>query len=131
MKIESLVTFRFIFRGISSKDESLKKLKTFLHENEWLPEDSEYDFNMIGYHTETNGTCEVILKKASGCSKEELSELFFDDLEKNEEVVSVIVLYNSHTDKLIQNYSGKYLNKQKVDLSNLKELDEVVILNRN
>lgn len=63
MKIEPHATFRFVFRGIDSKNESLDRLRTFLHENKWLPDDSDYDSTLLVYHTGDDGLCEVTLKK--------------------------------------------------------------------
>lgn len=132
MRVENnMVTFRFCFRGTSSKTESLLCLRTFLHEKEWLPENSDYDSDLLEYHSENDGTCEVILKRVKDTSMEELAELFITDLLKNKDVSYVAVLYNGHTDKLVQTNAGKYLNRQKTELSNLQTLDEVIILHRN
>ena len=130
MKVEPYATFRFVFRGINSKNESLNRLRKFLHEKEWLPVDSEQDPTLLEYHTDFNGTCEVFLKKIEGNSIEELADMFFSDLCNTQDVKCVKVLYNKHTDKLIQNYSGQYMNRQIVGLSDLKENDEVIILYR-
>jgi hypothetical protein len=72
----------------------------------------------------------VILKKVVDISMEELADLFFADILKNNDIFHVTVLYNEHTDKLVQTHAGKYLNRQSPDLSNLQKLDEVVILHR-
>lgn len=120
------VTFRFVFRGIASKNESFAKLREFLHANEWLPVDS----SLLVYHTNNDGSCEVILKKLEGFSMEKLADMFFSDLCNANYVKCVMVLYNDYTDKLVQNHSGKYLNRQTVDLSNLKYNDEVIVLYR-
>ena len=56
--------------------------------------------------------------------------MFFSDLCNTQDVKCVKVLYNVHTDKLIQNHLGEYLNRQTVELSDLKENDEVIILYR-
>lgn len=131
MKVEdNTVTFRFCFRSKTSKTESLLTLRTFLHDKKWLPEDSDYDSNLLEYHSENDGTCEVILKKVVDTSMEELADLFFADILKNKDIFHVTVLYNEHTDKLIQIYSKKYHNSQKVDISDLQKLDEVIILHR-
>ncbi len=94
-------------------------------------EDSDYDSNLLEYHSENNGICEVILKKIDDITMEELADLFFVDIRKNKDILYVTVLYNEYTDKLVQNYAGKYLNRQKVDLSSLQKSDEVIILHRN
>lgn len=131
MKIEKdIVTFRFCFRTISSKTESLLALKSFLHDKGWLPENVDYDTELIVYHTTDDGTCEVILKKIPEHTTEGLADMFFSDLQKDEEVYHVAVLYNPHSDKLVQTHAGKYLHLQKVRLDNLRENDEVVILHR-
>ena len=103
----------------------------FLCEKEWLLEDSDYDSNLLEYHSENNGICEVILKKIDDITMEELADLFFVDIRKNKDILYVTVLYNEYTDKLVQNYAGKYLNRQKVDLSSLQKSYEVIILHRN
>lgn len=100
-------------------------------EKEWLLEDSDYDSNLLEYHSENNGICEVILKKIDDITMEELADLFFVDIRKNKDILYVTVLYNEYTDKLVQNYAGKYLNRQKVDLSSLQKSYEVIILHRN
>ncbi len=61
---------------------------------------------------------------------EELVDMFFDALCNEDNVRCVMVLYNVYTDKLIQNNSGKYLNRQTVELSELKNNDEVIVLYR-
>ena len=127
---DDTITFRFCFRGKSSKTESLLSLRSFLHEKEWLPEGSEYDADLMNYHTDNDGTCEVILRKVKGYDMEEVADIFLADLFKNQEIFYITVLYSPHTDKLVQTHAGKYLNRQKVDLSNLQELDEVIILYR-
>ena len=124
------VTFRFCFRDIVSKTESLLALSNFLHEKEWLPESSDFDSDLMSYHTENDGTCEVTLKKVNGFTIEELTDLFFADLRKCSDVLCAAVLYNEHTDKLVQTHAGRYLNIQSVDLSNLHKSDEVIILHR-
>ncbi len=128
--VEDIVTFRFCFRDISSKTESLLALRSLLREKEWLPENADYDTELLTYHTDNNGTCEVVLKKISGHTMEELADLFFVDLQKNKEVYHVAVLYNPYSDKLVQTYAGSYLNRQKERLDSLKENDEVIILHR-
>ena len=131
MKVEEhIVTFRFYFRNIASKSESFTALRSFLHEKEWLPENTDYDTQLIVYHTANDGMCEVFLKKIPGHSMEELADLFFADLKQNKEVFHVAVLYNSHSEKLVHTYAGMYLNRQKVRLDNLKQNDEVIILHR-
>lgn len=130
MKIEPHATFRFVFRGINSKNESLNRLRKFLHEKEWLPVDSEYDSILLDYQTDYSGICEVTIKKIDGYSIEELADMFFSDLCNSQDVRSVKVLYNDHTDKLIQNHSGEYINRQTVELSDLNENDELIILYR-
>lgn len=60
---DNTVAFRFSFRGVTSKTESLLTLRTFLHEKEWLPQDSDYDSELLEYRTDNNGVCTVILKK--------------------------------------------------------------------
>lgn len=130
MKIEPYATFKFVFRGIPSKNESLNRLRDFLHNNEWLPADSDFDPALLSYRTYNDGFCEVTLKNVEGCSTEELADMFFSDLCDTPDVICVKVLYNEHTDKLIQNHSGKYMSRQTVDLAELKENDEVIILYR-
>lgn len=130
MKVEPHATFRFVFREINSKNESLNRLRKFLHDKEWLPVDSEYESTLLDYHTDKNGLCEVCLKTIERYSIEELADMFFSDLCNTQDVKYVKVLYNEHTDKLIQNHSGEYLNRQTVELSDLKKNDEVIILYR-
>lgn len=132
MKVDdNTVTFRFCFRGKTSKTESFLTLRSFLQNNEWLPEDSDYDTNLLEYHSDNDGTCEVILKKVVDTSMEELADLFFGDILKNKDIFHAAVLYNQHTDKLVQTHAGRYLNRQIFELSNLQNLDEVIILHRN
>ena len=52
---DNTITFRFFFRGKPSKKESFPALRTFLCEKEWLLEDSDYDSNLLEYHSENNG----------------------------------------------------------------------------
>lgn len=130
MKVEPHATFRFVFRGINSKNESLNRLRKFLHNKEWLPVDSEYESTLLYYHTDKNGLCEVCLKTIERYSIEELADMLFSALCSTQDVKYVKVLYNEHTDKLIKNHSGEYLNRQTVELSDLKENDEVIILYR-
>lgn len=73
----------------------------------------------------------MILKKVKDTTMEDLADLLFADILKNNDILHVTVLYNNHTDKLVQTHAGKYLNRQKIELSNLKSLDEVIILHRN
>ncbi len=127
---DNTITFRFFFRGKPSKKNRFLH-SNFLCEKEWLLEDSDYDSNLLEYHSENNGICEVILKKIDDITMEELADLFFVDIRKNKDILYVTVLYNEYTDKLVQNYAGKYLNRQKVDLSSLQKSYEVIILHRN
>lgn len=130
MMLEPTATFIFGFRGIISKDAALSKLKTFLHDKKWLPVDSEYNSSLIDYHTEADGSCVLVLKKIDGHSVEELADVLFSNLCDTEDVKYVKVLYNANTAKLVYNHSGKYYNRQEVDLSELKSYDKVVILYR-
>ena len=130
MKTIPHITFRFAFRGISSKSESLTKLREFLHDNEWLPSDSDYDSQLLSYHTEGNGVCEVILKKIPDLNLEELGDMFFADILKNKEIKCTTVLYNSYVENIVGKYAGAYLLRQTSDLSDLKENNEVIILFR-
>lgn len=130
MKVEPHATFRFVFRGINSKNESFNRLKAFLLDREWLSTDSDSNYVTLSYHTENNGVCEVTLKEIDDTSVENRADSFFSDLCSSEDVKWVIVLYNNDTDKLIQNYSGKYFKRQTVELYDLKENDEVIILYR-
>ncbi len=130
MKVVPHITFWFAFRGISSKSESLTKLREFLHDKEWLPSDSDYDAQLLSYHTEDNGDCEVILKKIPDHTLDELTDLFFADILKDKEIIWTKVLYDSHVENLIGKYAGAYLLRQIADLSDLKENDEVIILLR-
>lgn len=84
----------------------------------------------MSYHTEGDGLCEISLKKIEEYSIEGLADMLFADLTDTEDVKCVKVLYNDYTDKLIQNHAGKCLNRQTVDLSDLKNNDEVIILYR-
>ena len=70
------------------------------------------------------------MKNIPGHTTEELADLFFADLQKDKEIYHVVILYNPHSDKLVQTYAGRYLNRQKVRLDNLRENDEVIILHR-
>lgn len=124
------VTFRFRFRGIASKAESLEVLRTFLHRNEWLPDGLNYDPDFLTYYTDSNGICEVTLRRVVDVSMEELADIFFKDLVKDKDVDCVMVIYNKNVDKLVHTHAGKYMNRQTVDLSNLKNFDEVMILYR-
>lgn len=130
MKVMQHITFRFAFRGISSKGESLTKLREFLHDKEWLPSDSDYDSQLISYHTEDNGNCEVILKKIPDHTLDELADLFFADIIRMKDIIWTKVLYNSHVENLVGKYAGAYLSRQTSDLSDLKENDDVIILFR-
>lgn len=130
MILEAHATFRFIFRDITSKNESLIRLRKLLHDKDWLPDDSDYDSSLLEYHTDNNGFCDVAMKSFEGNSVEDLADIFFADLCNTKDVKCVKVLYNSHTDKLVQNNSGKYHCIQTVDLLELKDNDEVIILYR-
>lgn len=130
MKVMSHITFRFAFRGISSKSESLTKLRKFLHKNEWLPSDCDYDIQLLSYHTEGNGDCEVILNKMPESTLDELADIFFADILKDEDIIWTKVLYNSHVENIVGKYAGAYLQRQTPNLSDLKENDEVIVLVR-
>lgn len=128
--VDDIVTFRFCFRDIGSKTESLLALRSFLHDKDWLPENTDYDTDFMAYHTTGTGMCEVILKKTFRHTMEELADLFFADLQSNNNVLYVAVLYNPHSDKLVQTYAGRYINRQNVRLDSITENDEVIILYR-
>ena len=130
MKVRSHITFRFAFRGISSKSESLTKLREFLHDKEWLPSESDFDPQLLSYHTENNGDCEVILEKIPDHTLDELADMLFADILKNKEIKWTKVLYSSSVENLVGKYAGAYLLRQTSDLSDLKENDEVIILLR-
>lgn len=130
MKATPHITFRFAFRGISSKSESLTKLRKFLHDKEWLPTGSNYDAQLLSYHTEANGDCEVILRKIPTYTLDELADMFFTDILKDKEIIWTKVLYDSHVENIVGKYVGAYPSRQTSDLSDLKENDEVVILFR-
>lgn len=130
MKVEPHATFRFVFREIGNRNEAQDRLRTFLHDKEWLPADSDYDSDLLSYHAEADGICEVTLKEIGETSVEELADMFFSDLCRAESVKWVTVLYNENTKKLVCNYSDRYLSRQMVELSELKENEEVIILCR-
>lgn len=130
MILESTATFIFGFRGITSKDAVLSKLRTFLHDKKWLPLDSDYNTPLIDYHTDADGSCMVVLTKIDEHSVEELADMLFSNLCDTEDVKYVKVLYNDNTAKLVYNHSDKYSNRQVVELSELKTNDEVIILYR-
>lgn len=127
MKVEHNATLRFAFTNVSTKEEALVKLRTFLHDNDWLEEGQDYDPKLFMYHTENDGTCEVVFNEVKDFTLEELTILLYKDLIKDIDTRWIIALYNDYTDFLVSNYSGIYLYRQKVELSDLKENDEVVI----
>ena len=127
MKVEPYATLRFAFTNASTKDEALVKLRTFLHDNDWLDEGNDYDPELFIYHTEKDGTCEVVFNEVKDFTLEELTILLYKDLIKDTNTRWITALYNDYTDFLVSKYSGIYLNRQKVELSDLKENDEVII----
>ncbi len=131
MKIMPHITFRFAFGGCASKSESLTKLREFLHHNEWLPSDNDYDTTLLSYHTDDTGDCEVILKRRPEYTLDELADMFFNDIIKTKEIIWTKVLYDSHVENIVGKYAGAYLLRQTSDLSDLKENDEVIVLIRN
>lgn len=127
MRIEPYANFRFAFRGIASKRESFEKLQLFLHKKLWLPANADYGLNLLQYHTDNDGSCDIILKEVKECSLEEASDILFEDLCRNNEVQWVSVLYNKYVDKIVYNNIDKYPNRQKIEIVNLKEGDEVIV----
>lgn len=127
MKVEPHATLRFAFTNVSTKEEALIKLRTFLHDNDWLEEGQDHDPELFMYHTENDGTCEVVFNEVKDITLEDLSILLYKDLIKDSKTRRITALYNDYTDFLVSKYAGIYLNRQKVELSDLKENDEVII----
>ncbi len=130
MRITPHITFRLAFKGVASKSESMTKLRNFLRANEWLPFDCDYDTDLLVYHTENNGDCEIILYETPECALDKLADMFFSDIKKEKGIIWAKVLYNPYVDNLVGLYAGTCLYRQTSDLSDLEENDEVIILFR-
>ncbi len=130
MKVEPHVTFRFAFSGID-KSELPNKLRSFIVENGWLPENVRYDADRIQFHVCDNGECEVMLFNAKDISLEEQSERFFSDLLRDKAVKYVKVVLGDNTAKIVYNNVDKYSRYQTIDVAEMKYGDEVVILYRS
>lgn len=125
MKIEPYVRFSFEFGDCGSKLKAYHRLQKFLHDHDWLPEDSDADPRLLDYHTNADTTSEVILKKVEGISLEDLSILFYDDLVKEKDISFIKVNNTQDTSFLICKYADMY--RQSKHLSLIEEDDDVCI----
>ena len=130
MKIEPHVTFRFAFSGID-KSKLPNKLRSFVVENGWLPENVRYDAGRIQFHVCDNDECEVMLFNAKDMSLEEQAEMFFLNLSHDKSVKSVKVVFDENTKKIVYNNVDKYSRYQTIDVAEMKYGDEVVIMYRS
>ena len=130
MIVKPHVTFCFAFTGITSKSKARVRLTKFLHDKDWLPAESDQDPLLLNYHTNGDGSCEVILNETEELSIEECADLFFMNLRRTNDIEYIKIFYNEYAEKLICNKSGMYHNYQTVDFLELKENDPVVIYHK-
>lgn len=131
MKIKETATFRFCFRGVKSNDESYEILKQFLTENNWLDERGNKIPPLDSFHSECSGECEIILAEetTTGDFKDHVEELF-ENIKSKNNIMWIKTNYNENTFNIVHNEAGKYLIYQTVDLSDLKNGDEVYVFLR-
>ncbi len=124
-------TFKFGFRGATSKDKSYEMLKQFLTENDWLDECGNKRPPLHSFHTENSGECEVILAEEPTIDDfRDLTEELFESIKDSNSVKWIKTNYNENTYNIVHKEAGKYLVNQTVDLSDLKNGDEVYVLVR-
>lgn len=128
MKIMETATFKFCFKEVKTKDESYKVLKQFLTENDWLDEFGNKKLPLNSYHSNSLGECEIILAEAN--TSEEYINLIdelFESIISRHDIKWVTTYYNENTFNIVHKEGGKYLKQQKVDLSDMKNGDEICV----
>ncbi len=131
MEIMETVTFRFCFKGVSSKDESYEMLKQFLAENDWLDEHGDKRLPLDSFHSDGSGECEIILAEETTTDDfKDLAEELFESIKDCKDIKWIKTHYNDNTFNIVHKEAGKYLAHQTVDLSDLKNRDEVCVFFR-
>ena len=131
MKIMGTATFRFCFKGVESKDKSYEMLKQFLKGNDWLDEYGRKKSPLDSFHTEDSGECEVILAEGTTTDDfKDLTEELFESIKSKDYITWIKTNYNENTFNIVHKEAGKYLAHQTVDLSDLKNGDEVCVFLR-
>lgn len=128
MKIMETATFKFSLKASKSKDESYRILKEFLVDNNWLDENGMKRLPLHSYHSEISGNCEIVLAEEITTKEfKDLIDELFGSILARDDIKWVKTYYNENTFNIVQKEAGKYLNHQTVDLSNLKNGDEVCV----
>ena len=131
MKIMETATFRFCFKGVESKDKSYEILKQFLAENDWLDERGNKRLPLDSFHSEESGECEIILAEETTTDDfKDLAEELFESLKNKNDIKWIKTNYNENTFNIVHKEAGKYLAHQTVDLSDLKNGDEICVFLR-
>lgn len=131
MKIMETATFRFCFKEISSRDESYKTLKQFLKENDWFDERGNKRPPLDSFHSEDSGECEIVLAEETTTDDfKDLAEELFESIKNRNDIKWIKTNYNENTFNIVHKEAGKYLAHQTVDLSDLKNGDEICVFLR-
>ena len=128
MKIMETATFRFCFKRVSSKAESYEMLKQFLAENDWLDEHGNKKLPLDSLHSDDSGECEIILAEETPTDDfKDLTEELFESIKDRNDIKWIKTNYNESTFNIVHKEAGKYLAHQTLDLSDLKNGDEVYV----
>lgn len=131
MKVMETASFRFCFEGVKSKNESYRILKQFLAENDWIDARGNKRLPLDSFHTEETGECEIILSEESTTDDfKDLAEELFESIKDCKDVKWIKTHYNDNTFNIVHKEAGKYLAYQTLDLSDLKNRDEVCVFFR-
>lgn len=128
MKIMETATFKFRFKESKSKAESYAILQKFLTDNNWLDGNGNKRPPLKSYHSDNSGECEIILAdETSSDDYIDFVEELFESIVEINDILYVKTYYNQNTFNIVHKEAGKYLNKQTVDLSAMKNGDEICV----
>ena len=128
MEIMETATFWFRFKEITSKEDSYRKLQKFLADNDWLDESGNKKPPLDDYHTEKNGTCEIILAEDKTSEKLiDLIEELFDSLRAQEDILWIKTIFNNNTENIVYNNIDIYPKHQEKDISEIVKGDMVLV----
>ncbi len=128
MKVMETASFRFCFEGVKSKNESYRILKQFLAENDWIDARGNKRLPLDSFHTEDTSECEIILSEETATYDfKDLTEELSESIKDFKDIKWIKTHYNDNTFNIVHKEAGKYLAHQTVDLSDLKNRDEVYV----
>lgn len=129
MKIpKAIATFFFSFKDIHSKDESIRRLKEFLLENDNIDENGNYKKFLDTKNTYDDGICRIILTDDSDNSnfQDHVNKLF-KLLKDTSDIKVVKILLNEYTREIFYNNVDFYPDFQNKEIQDMEDGDIVVV----